>query len=66
MLAPASPGCTRASGGVLVFDPATSQVLVEQDVLTKRAPYIDADPGFVMGYRIVLEQGVIKRDAARP
>jgi hypothetical protein len=50
----------------LVFDPDTSQILVEQDVLTKRMPYVDAGPGFVMGYRIVLEQGVVKSDTARP
>ena len=50
----------------LVFDPDTSQILVEQDVLTKRVPDVDADPGFVMGYRIVLEQGVVKSDTARP
>jgi hypothetical protein len=35
-------------------------------VLTERVPYIDAEPGFVMGYRIVLEQGVVKSDTARP
>lgn len=50
----------------LVFDPDTSQMLVEQEVLTKRVPYIDADPGFVTGYRIVLEQGVVKSTTARP
>lgn len=50
----------------LVFDPDSSQVLVEQDVLTKRVPYIDADPGFVTGYRLVLEQGMVKSDRARP
>jgi hypothetical protein len=50
----------------LVFDPDTSQVLVEQDVLTARMPDLGAAPGFVMGYRIVLEQGVVKSDTARP
>ncbi|MDX6690959.1 MAG: hypothetical protein QOG15_2416 [Solirubrobacteraceae bacterium] len=50
----------------LVFDPTTSQVLAEQDVLTKRVPYIDAGPGFVTGYRLVLKQGIVKSDRARP
>jgi hypothetical protein len=35
-------------------------------VLTKRMPHLDAEPGFVMGYRIVLERGVVKGDTARP
>lgn len=50
----------------LVFDPETSQLLGEQDVLIKRVPYIDADPGFVAGYRLVLEQGIVASDHARP
>lgn len=50
----------------LVFDPETSQVLVEQEVLTARVPGLDADPGFVRGYRLVLEQGIVASDTERP
>jgi hypothetical protein len=50
----------------LVFDPHTSQLLGEQEVLRKRVSYIDAEPGFVTGYRLVLEQGVVASDRARP
>jgi hypothetical protein len=50
----------------LVFDPDTSQLLVEQERLLRRQPYVDADPGFVTGYRLVLENGVVKSDHARP
>ena len=50
----------------LVFDPATSQLLAEQERLIERQPYVDADPGCVMGYRLVLESGVVKDDSARP
>jgi hypothetical protein len=27
---------------------------------------LDADPGFVTGYRLVLAQGVVKSDSTRP
>jgi len=57
-----SPGARHR----LVFDPKTSQVLVEQDVLTKRVPYVDAKPGTVIGYRLVLQQGVVGSAHARP
>ncbi|HEY1538288.1 MAG TPA: hypothetical protein VGF63_02740 [Solirubrobacteraceae bacterium] len=50
----------------LVFDPTTSQVLDEQDVLTRRVAYLDADPGYVTGYRLVLEQGIVDGDTVRP
>ncbi|MEA2193280.1 MAG: hypothetical protein QOI73_3401, partial [Solirubrobacteraceae bacterium] len=50
----------------LVFDPDTSQVLAEETVLSQREPWLDADPGFVSGYRLVLGQGVVPRDTARP
>lgn len=58
-----------AHGGThsrLVFDPQTSQVLAEQDVLTERVPEIDAGTGFIIKYRLVLEQGVVKSDRERP
>lgn len=50
----------------LVFDPDTSQLLVEQQVVTERTPGLDAGPGFVAGYRLLLEQGIVKSDRARP
>jgi hypothetical protein len=41
-------------------------VLDEQDVLTRRVAYLDADPGYVTGYRLVLEQGIVDGDTVRP
>lgn len=46
----------------IVFDPRTSRMLVEQEVLTEPVPCIDADPG----YRIVLGQAIVGSDRARP
>lgn len=50
----------------LVFDPTTSRVLAEQDVLVKPNDYVDAKPGTVVGYRVVLQTAVVDRLDARP
>jgi len=50
----------------LVFDPRTSNLLAEQEVLTERASYLDAAPGFPLGSRVVVEQGVVDDVGARP
>ncbi|MCW2992187.1 MAG: hypothetical protein JWM73_2781 [Solirubrobacterales bacterium] len=50
----------------LVFDPNTSALLAEEEVLTERKPWLDADPGFAIGSRVVLETAVVDSDTARP
>jgi hypothetical protein len=50
----------------LVFDPDTSELLAEETVLTKRVPYMDADPGAVVGSRVVLRAAVVGSDTERP
>jgi hypothetical protein len=49
-----------------VRDPATSALLGEEEILTERKPWIDADPGFAIGSRLVLETAVVDTDTARP
>ncbi|MDX6664659.1 MAG: hypothetical protein QOG68_865, partial [Solirubrobacteraceae bacterium] len=50
----------------LVFDPATSELLAEEEVLTRRQSYVDAAPGFAMGSRVVLQTAVVSSDTAQP
>ncbi len=49
----------------LVFDPDTSELLAEEEVLTRRLPYVDAPPGFAIGSRVVLDVRVVDSDTAR-
>jgi hypothetical protein len=49
-----------------VFDPQTSELLAEESVLGRRVNYIDADPGFVTGSRVVVQASVVTSDTARP
>ena len=50
----------------LVFDPKTSALLSEQEVLTESSDFLDADPGFVTGYRVVERQAVVDAIGERP
>jgi hypothetical protein len=50
----------------LVFDPGTSRLLAEQDVLVTPNDYVDAKPGTVLGYRVVLQAAVVDHAGARP
>jgi hypothetical protein len=50
----------------LVFDPETALLLAEQQLLTKRVGYLDAAPGTITGERIVVRQGIVSGDHARP
>jgi hypothetical protein len=50
----------------LVFDPQTSELLAEEEVLTQRVPYVDAAPGFAIGSRVVLQMAVVDTDTATP
>lgn len=50
----------------LVFDPDTSELLAEEEVLTKRVLYVDAPPGFPIGSRVVLDAAVVGSDTERP
>jgi hypothetical protein len=50
----------------LVFDPKTSELLAEEEVLTRRVPYVDAAPGFAIGSRVVLQMAVVDSDTAAP
>lgn len=46
----------------LVFDPDTSELLAEEEVLTRRVPFVDAGPGFAIGSRVLLDIGVVDSD----
>jgi hypothetical protein len=50
----------------LIFDPASSQILAEETVLSKRIDTMDARPGDVVGSRVVLEEAVVDSPRARP
>lgn len=58
-----------ATGGTrsrLVFDPDTALLLAEQDVLARRVPYVDAEPGAVIGERIAVRQAIVATAHSRP
>jgi hypothetical protein len=50
----------------LVFDPDTSELLAEREVLLERVDWIDADPGTVIGYAVYLNSGVVDSTSERP
>lgn len=50
----------------LVFDPDTSELLAEREVLLERMDWIDAEPGTVIGYAVYLESGIVESASARP
>jgi hypothetical protein len=50
----------------LIFDPATSEILAEETVLTELVDYIDAPVGSPAGGRVVVETAVVDRVGERP
>jgi hypothetical protein len=50
----------------LVFDPDTSELLAEREVLLERVDWIDAEPGTVIGYSVYLNSGVVDSTSERP
>lgn len=50
----------------LIFDPDTSELLAERQILLERVDWIDADPGTVIGYAVYLESGVVGSTSERP
>jgi len=50
----------------LVFDPETSELLAERQVLLKRVEWIDAEPGTVIGYAVYVKSGVVDSTSERP
>jgi hypothetical protein len=43
----------------LIFDPETSALLAEEDVLLHKVDYLDADPPIVIGYNIYLVSDIV-------
>jgi hypothetical protein len=50
----------------LVFDPDTSELLAERQILLERVDWIDAEPGTVIGYAVYLESGIVESTSERP
>jgi hypothetical protein len=50
----------------LIFDPDTSELLAERQVLLERVEWADAEPGTVIGYAVYLESGVVETTSERP
>lgn len=51
----------------LIFDPDTSELLAERQVLLERVSWIDAEPGTVIGYAAYhLKSGVVESTSERP
>lgn len=50
----------------LVFDPETSALLAQRDVLAERQPWIDAGPGYMTNSRLVERQAVVGSARRRP
>jgi len=50
----------------LVFDPETSELLAERQVLLERVDWIDAKPGTVIGYAVYLNSGLVDATSDRP
>jgi hypothetical protein len=50
----------------LVFDPHTSELLAEREVLLERVDWIDAEPGTVIGYAVYLDSGIVDSTSERP
>lgn len=50
----------------LVFDPDTSELLAERQVLLEPVDWLDAEPGTVIGYAVYLNSGVVDSTSERP
>ncbi|MGH2655368.1 MAG: CU044_5270 family protein [Actinomycetota bacterium] len=50
----------------LVFDPETSELLAERQVLLRRVRWVDAAPGTVIGWAAYLKSGTVDSTSARP
>jgi hypothetical protein len=50
----------------LVFDPETSALLAERDVLAGRVPKLDAAPGTTIGHTTYLDTAVVGSTSERP
>jgi hypothetical protein len=50
----------------LVFDPETSELLAERQVLLERVDWIDAEPGTVIGYAVYVKSGIVDSTSERP
>jgi hypothetical protein len=50
----------------VIFDPDTSELLAESQVLLERVDWADADPGTVIGYAVYLSSGVVETTSDRP
>lgn len=50
----------------LIFDPDTSELLAEREVLLERVDWIDAEPGTVIVYQTYLNSGVVETTSDRP
>lgn len=50
----------------LIFDPDTSELLAEREVLLERVHWADAEPDTVIGYASYLNSGVVDSTSERP
>ena len=50
----------------MIFDPTTSQLLAIETVLLARVPWIDEEPGAVIGYTAYLQSGTVNSVTRRP
>lgn len=50
----------------LIFDPDTSELLAEREVLLERVHWADAEPDTVIGYGSYLNSGVVDSTSERP
>lgn len=50
----------------LIFDPQTSELLAEREILLERVDWIDAEPGTVIGHAVYLSSGVVDSSSERP
>jgi plasmid stability protein len=50
----------------MIFNPHTSQLLAEREVLLERVDWISAPPGTVIGYSVYLKSGIVRSTTTRP
>jgi plasmid stability protein len=50
----------------LIFDPETSELLAEREVLLERVDWIDVEPGTVIVYQVYMNSGVVETTSDRP
>jgi hypothetical protein len=50
----------------IVFDPETSELLAERQVLLRRVGWVDAEPGTAIGWATYLVSGTVDSTSARP